>query len=62
MFDRLHASVARLTPADGQAMVEYALLLGLVTIVAVGGLGLVGGSVNGMFNTLEGMLSAVPGA
>jgi Flp pilus assembly pilin Flp len=62
MFDCLHAPVARLVPADGQAMVEYALLLGLVTVVAVGGLGLVGGSVNGMLNTLEGMLSAVPGA
>ena len=62
MFDCLRAPVVRLAPADGQAMVEYALLLGLVTVVAVGSLGLVGGSVNGMLTTLEGMLSAVPGA
>lgn len=62
MLDSLHALAARATPADGQALVEYTLVLGLITVVAMGTLALVGGSVNGVLTALEGALGAVPGA
>ena len=58
----LHALFRPLADDAGQAMAEYALLLGLVTVVSVGTLSLVGGSVNGVFTALGGALSAVPGA
>ena len=62
MLHRLHALAVRLAPAGGQAMVEYALVLGLVTVVSMGMLSLVGGSVNGVLIALEGTLGAIPGA
>jgi Flp pilus assembly pilin Flp len=62
MLDSLHALAARATPTDGQALVEYTLVLGLITVVAMGTLALVGGSVNGVLTALEGALSAIPGA
>ena len=52
----------RLRDERGQAMVEYALIIGLVSIVTVGALTLMGGSVNGMFTAIQTALSAVPGA
>ena len=62
MSDSLHAHAARAAAADGQALVEYTLVLGLITVVAMGTLALVGGSVNGVLTALEGALSAIPGA
>jgi Flp pilus assembly pilin Flp len=62
MQDSLRALAARAAASDGQALVEYTLVLGLITVVAMGTLGLVGGSVNGVLTALEGVLSAVPGA
>ena len=47
---------------EGQAMVEYALILGLISVVAIGALTLIGGDVNGILTAVEGALSAVPGA
>lgn len=58
---RLH-KLHRITPDEGQAMVEYALLLGLVTVASVGVLSTMGGSVNGMYGAVQAALSAVPGA
>jgi len=52
----------RLRDERGQAMVEYALIIGLVSIVTVGALTLMGGSVNGMLTAIQTALSAVPGA
>jgi Flp pilus assembly pilin Flp len=43
-------------------MVEYALLLGLVTVASVGVLSTMGASVNGMYGAVQAVLSAVPGA
>jgi Flp pilus assembly pilin Flp len=37
---------------DGQAVVEYAVLLALILIAAVVTIGLVGGGVDSMFNTV----------
>jgi pilus assembly protein Flp/PilA len=47
---------------EGQAMVEYALILGLISVVAIAVLTLIGQDVNGIFTAVEGALSAVPGA
>jgi Flp pilus assembly pilin Flp len=46
----------------GQAMVEYALLLGLVTVVSLGALSLMGTDVNGMLMAVQGAIAGVPGA
>jgi Flp pilus assembly pilin Flp len=47
---------------EGQAMVEYALILGLISVVAITVLGLIGQDVLGIFTAVEGALSNVPGA
>jgi pilus assembly protein Flp/PilA len=47
---------------DGQAMVEYALILGLVSVVAIAALTLIGQDVNGVLTAVQTALSAVPGA
>jgi pilus assembly protein Flp/PilA len=41
---------------EGQALVEYALILALVSIAAVGTLTLLGGSIDGVLQTVEGAL------
>lgn len=38
----------------GQALAEYALIITFVAIVAVGALTLMGGSIQGFFNSLSG--------
>ena len=43
---------------EGAAMVEYALLVGLIAIVALGAVQLLGGSVSGIFTTIA---NALPG-
>jgi pilus assembly protein Flp/PilA len=47
---------------DGQALVEYALILGLVSVVAIGILGTIGGQVNGVLTAVSAALAGVPGA
>jgi pilus assembly protein Flp/PilA len=39
---------------EGQALVEYALILGLVSIVAIGALTLLGGNINNILNQIAG--------
>lgn len=41
---------------DGQAMVEYALILSLVAIAAIGILGALGGSVASIFSSINDQL------
>lgn len=53
---------AHLRREDGQAMVEYALILGLVSVVAIGALTLIGTDVKGVLTAVESALSGVPGA
>jgi Flp pilus assembly pilin Flp len=55
-------TLQRIAPDEGQAMVEYALLLGLVTVASVGVLSTMGASVGGMYAAVQAALSAVPGA
>jgi pilus assembly protein Flp/PilA len=50
----------RLREERGQAMVEYALIIGLVSVVAVGALTIMGGSVNAMYTTISTALTNVP--
>ena len=61
MRDFIMNLVARLQVEreDGQAMVEYGLILALVSVVAVVALGQIGGGVNNAFNTV---VSNLPGA
>jgi len=37
---------------DGQDLIEYALIVALVSLAAIAGLGLVGSSISAMFNNL----------
>ncbi len=43
-------------PRNGAALVEYALILSLVSVLAVGSLALVGGQVNVVFASVAGAL------
>jgi Flp pilus assembly pilin Flp len=44
---------------EGQDLLEYALLVALIALIAYGGVQLAGGSVNTIFNTIAGSLAAV---
>jgi len=43
---------------EGQDLIEYALLVGLISLVAVAAIGLAGGSVNSIFQTIQAQLAA----
>ncbi len=38
---------------EGQGLVEYALIIGLIAIVAIAALSAAGGSVSGLFNNIN---------
>ena len=42
---------------EAQDLIEYALLVGLISLVAVAAIGLAGGSVNTIFTTIQGQLA-----
>ncbi|MBQ2591690.1 MAG: Flp family type IVb pilin [Candidatus Riflebacteria bacterium] len=42
---------------EGQGLVEYALIIGLIAIVAIAALSAAGGSVSGLFNNINGKLN-----
>ncbi len=42
---------------EGQGLVEYALIIGLIAIVAIAALSAAGGSVSGLFNNITGKLN-----
>ncbi|HEY5619588.1 MAG TPA: Flp family type IVb pilin [Vicinamibacterales bacterium] len=44
----------------GQDLIEYALLAGLIALVAVGGITLAGTEVNGIWSDIAAALTAVP--
>ena len=52
----------QLNRRPGQAMVEYALLAGLISVVAIVALTAIGTDVNGIYSTIATTLNAVPGA
>jgi pilus assembly protein Flp/PilA len=43
---------------EGQDLIEYALLVGLISLVAVAAIGLAGSSVNAIFTTVQGKLAS----
>jgi pilus assembly protein Flp/PilA len=61
-LSRLHAALtdrlAKIDREDGQAMVEYALILALISIVTIAILRAVGVSINGLFGKVNSALSA----
>ncbi len=62
MIEFMQQLAARIRREEGQAMVEYALILGLVSVVAIGALTLIGTDVNGVLTAVQAALGAVPGA
>jgi len=43
---------------EAQDLIEYALLVGLISLVAVAAIGLAGGSVNQIFQNIQAQLAA----
>ena len=60
MRDFMHSLVARVETEreDGQAMVEYGLILALVSVVAIVALGAIGTDVNAVFGNIRDALAA----
>jgi len=44
---------------DGPTATEYAVMLALIIIVALGAITSLGGTVNGIFTTVDGQLAAI---
>ena len=55
MITRLQSIVRR---DEGQDLLEYALLVGLISLVAVAAIGLAGKSVNTIFQSIQAQLAA----
>ena len=54
--------IARFRREEGQALVEYALILALVTVVAMGSLTLLGQNVNTILDVVQAAIAgAIPG-
>jgi pilus assembly protein Flp/PilA len=62
MIEFMQQLAAHTRREDGQAMVEYALILGLVSVVAIAALTAIGTDVNGVLTAVQTALGAVPGA
>lgn len=58
MRDFIAEIAARRDSEDGQAMVEYGLILALVSVVAIVALKLIGTDVTAVFNSIAGSLGA----
>ena len=48
--------INRMRREDGQALVEYALILSLIAVVCIAALTLLGGNVNNILNTISNAL------
>jgi len=55
LINRLHTFARN---DEAQDLIEYALLVGLISLVAVVAIGLAGTSVNQIFSTIAGQLAA----
>jgi len=53
------AARERLVMEDGQALIEYALILGLVALLTIGVLQTVGANVSGLLNKVSSNMSSV---
>ena len=48
--------LAKMRAEDGQALVEYALIISLIAVVAIGMLTLTGNNINGILNSIANAL------
>jgi Flp pilus assembly pilin Flp len=55
----LTAARRRLVMEDGQALIEYALILGLVALLTIGVLQAMGANVSGLLNKVSSNMSSV---
>jgi pilus assembly protein Flp/PilA len=63
MFGKLHLWLASLRDREeGQALVEYALILALIAIVSIAVLKLIGVNVSRVFQGVNNQLDSVPSA
>jgi len=46
---------------EGQDLIEYALLAGFISLVAVAAITNVGKGVNGVYNNINGQVASIPG-
>jgi pilus assembly protein Flp/PilA len=51
--------IARFRREEGQALVEYALILALVSVVAIGSLTLLGGNIDTILNAIATIIGGV---
>jgi Flp pilus assembly pilin Flp len=51
---------ANATSEEGQALVEYALIIGSIAILAIGSLTLVGQNIDGVLNLVSSGFGAIP--
>ena len=57
MLDFLRSAIFAVRDREeGQALVEYALILALVSVVAIGALTALGGSIQGVLNNIAGQI------
>jgi pilus assembly protein Flp/PilA len=61
MFETIMASIYNAVASvrdreEGQALVEYALILALVSVVAIGALQLLGGNITAVLNNVAGQI------
>ena len=57
-MDLLNRLCAIVRNEEGQDLIEYALLVGLISLVAVAAIGLAGGSVNTIFTNIKDRLAS----
>jgi pilus assembly protein Flp/PilA len=53
IYLKLYGARERLARQEGQALVEYALILSLIAVVAIAALQLTGNSITNIFNTIS---------
>jgi pilus assembly protein Flp/PilA len=61
-YEVLTSLRARLERQEGQALVEYALILALIAIVSIAVLKLIGANVSRVFTGVNNQLNSVPNA
>ena len=55
-FLMARGQLARMRAEEGQALVEYALIISLIAVVAIGRLTLTGNNINGILNSIANAL------
>ncbi len=61
IYLRLRARMRRLVRCRGQTLVEYALILAFISVVAISVLISVGGSLKSVYTTIDSQVARAPG-